>query len=212
MSSKLGILHIPNSLIILKGLKIMSHNPLHDAEGQLAIGQPAPDFKLPNVDGAVVSLDDYRGKVKALCVVFWCNHCPYVILSEDRLIGIAKEYKGKGVAVVAISANDVVNYPQDSPARMKERAAQKGYPFPYLYDADQTVARAFGAKTTPHVFLFDGELKLRYRGSIDDNINEPGAVKVHYLSQALDAILAGKPERIKPAKTPPVGCSVKWKS
>ena len=192
-------------------LRIMLPHPVHDAEGQLAIGQPAPDFKLTNVDGSVVSLSDFQGKVKALCVVFWCNHCPYVIKSEDRLIALVKDFRNKGVAVIAISSNDVVNYPQDGPARMKEQSAKKGYNFPYLYDEDQSVAQAFGAKTTPHVFLFDGEMKLRYRGAIDDNTNDPAAVKVQFLRKALEAVLAGKPESIDTVKTPPVGCSIKWK-
>ncbi len=183
----------------------------YDADNQLEIGQPAPDFSLPNVDGSTVSLNDYRGKVKALAVIFWCNHCPYVIKAENRVIALANEYKAKDVEFVLISANDAGHYPQDNPARMKEKAELKNYPCPYLYNEDQQVALAYGAKTTPHVFLFDGDLIHRFRGAIDDNINNGGSVNVQYLRNAIEAILKGKAESIKPQKTQPVGCSVKWK-
>jgi len=177
----------------------------------LKTGSSAPDFNLPNVDGKMVCLDDYRGKVKALAVVFWCNHCPYVIKSEDKMIALGNEYSNKEVGFVLISANDKVNYPQDGPVRMKERAEAKAYPFPYLFNEDQEVAKAYGAQVTPHVFLFDGEMKLVYRGAIDDNMNGDKSKTVTYLKDAIDAILADSADKIEQTDTKPVGCSVKWK-
>ncbi|MDP8238104.1 MAG: thioredoxin family protein [Candidatus Hatepunaea meridiana] len=177
----------------------------------LDLGQTAPDFNLPGVDGKNYSLDDFKGKMKALVVIFSCNHCPYVIKTEERMIALGNEYINKGVGFVLISANDIINYPQDSPENMKKRAAQKGFPFPYLYNETQDVARTYGAQVTPHVFLFDGDMKLRYRGAIDDDIDNPSRVKVTYLRDAIEAILSGAPTEIKYADTRPVGCSVKWK-
>ena len=179
--------------------------------GSLQFGDSAPYFNLPGVDGKNHSLDDYKGKVKALAVIFSCNHCPYVIKSEERMIDLAREFEGQGVKFVLISANDVVNYPQDSFENMKHRAKDKNYSFPYLYNETQDVAFAYGAQVTPHVFLFDKDLKLRYRGAIDDNIENPGAVKQQYLKQAIEAILTGRSNHIDPKDTKPVGCSVKWK-
>lgn len=189
----------------------MSADTVFDAEGQLEIGQPAPPFNLPGVDGKNHSLDEFRGEIKALVVAFWCNHCPYVIKSEDRMIDIANKYSSRGVGFVAISANDVVNYPQDSLEKMIQRSKAKGYPFYYLYNDDQEVARAYGAQVTPHIFVFDAEMKLRYCGAIDDNIENVKQAKVKYLEDALDAILAGKPGSIRNPKSRAVGCSVKWK-
>ena len=179
--------------------------------GTLIIGDSAPYFDLPGVDGKNHSLDEFKGKVKALAVIFSCNHCPYVIKSEDRMISLGEEYQKKGVAFVLICANDVINYPQDSFENMKRRARDKGFPFPYLHNEAQDVAHAYGAQVTPHVFLFDADLKLCYRGAIDDNIDNPRAVKKQYLKGAIEAILAGTPEKIDPVDTKPVGCSVKWK-
>ncbi|MBT7790185.1 MAG: thioredoxin family protein [Calditrichaeota bacterium] len=177
----------------------------------LKMGSSAPDFNLPNVDDKMVSLEDYRGKVKALAIVFWCNHCPYVIKSEDKMIVLGNEYLNKEVGFVMISANDKINYPQDAPARMKERAEAKAYPFPYLFNEDQQVAKAYGAQVTPHVFLFDGEMKLIYRGAIDDNMNGDKSETTTYLKDAIDAILADSAGKIEQTDTKPIGCSVKWK-
>jgi len=177
----------------------------------LEFGSSAPDFNLPNVDGKLVSLDDYRGKVKALVVVFWCNHCPYVIKSEDKMISLGNEFLNKEVGFVLISANDTVNYPQDSPSRMRERAEAKNYPFPYLFNEDQTAPKAYGAQVTPHVFLFDGEMKLRYRGAIDDNMNGDKPETISHLKDAIDAILSGSPDKIDVQDTKPIGCSMKWR-
>lgn len=189
----------------------MAQQHLHDADGQLALGQPAPPFDLPGTDGKTYSLEDFRGKARALAVIFSCNHCPYAIMSEDRMIALGKEYRDKGVQFILICSNDEVTYPQDSFENMKKRARGKGYPFPYLRDEPQTLAHAYGAKVTPHVFLFDSDLKLCYRGAIDDNINNPNAVKRHYLRDAIEALLAGKPGEIETDRTRAVGCSIKWK-
>ncbi len=188
----------------------MSTQPIHDADGELAIGQPAPAFDLPGVDGKNHSLEDYRGSVKALAVIFSCNHCPYVIKTEDRMIELANAYKARGVEFVIISANNVVTHPADSFDNMKRRSQEKGYPFPYLYNEDQSVAHAYGAKVTPHVFLFDGNFVLRYRGAIDDNIDDPGNVRVKFLQNAIETILSGEGS-IANEKTHARGCSVKWK-
>lgn len=186
-------------------------NPVLDSDGSLAIGQPAPDFNLPGVDGKTHRLADYHSKVKGLVVIFSCNHCPTVIKYEERMVALGKEFAARGVPFVLISANDVVKYPADSFDNMKRRAADKGYPFPYLYDESQAVAQAYGAQVTPHIFLFDGDLVLRYRGGIDDNADNPAAVKHHYLRDAIEALIAGAPDRIANPRTRPVGCSVKWK-
>lgn len=200
-------------LLILNTNVIMSNCCCSENKngGNLEIGKSAPEFTLPNTNGSEVSLSDFRGNAKALVVAFWCNHCPYVIKTEDRMIRLGKKYIDKKVSFVLINANDIVNYPQDSPDRMKQRVKEKGYPFPYLFDEDQSIARAYDAKVTPHIFLFDSDLILRYRGAIDDNINDENSVKRNYLEDAIDALLTGKPEEINPQDTQPVGCSVKWK-
>lgn len=184
---------------------------MFDSEGQLDIGQPAPDFNLPSVDGRNYSLEDFRGKVKALVVIFSCNHCPYVIKTEDRMIELGKTYIDKGVGFVLICANDAVRYPQDRFSEMKKRARQKGYPFPYLRDETQDVTRAYGAQVTPHVFLFDSDLVLRYRGAIDDNMELERRQTREYLKLAIEALLSGEAGKISDVKTRAVGCSVKWK-
>lgn len=187
----------------------MTSQPIHDASGELALGQPAPDFDLPGVDDRNHTLEEYRGRVKALAVIFSCNHCPYVIATEDRMISIANQYNNQGVQFVAISANNVITHPADSFENMKRRSTEKGFPFPYLYNEDQSVAHAYGAKVTPHVFLFDGDLNLRYKGAIDDNVNNPSDVREHYLKDAIEGIL--NDGEIANTSTRAMGCSVKWK-
>lgn len=174
----------------------------------LKIGDRALDFNLPATDGKNYSLDDYKGK-KALVVVFSCVHCPYVKAWDGRLISIAREYAGKGAAFVLISANDAVKYPDDSFENMKAHARKMNYPFPFLYNEKQDVARAYGAGRTPEIFLFDSGLNLAYHGTVDDNYEDEGAVKNHYLVEALEAVLSGNPVPV--AETASVGCSIKWK-
>ncbi len=165
-------------------------------------------FNLPGVDGKNYSPNDFADK-EVLAVIFSCNHCPYVRAWEDRMIQIQRDYADKGVQLIAISSNDPEQYPDDSFPKMKERAQEKGFNFPYLFDETQEVARAYGAERTPEVFVFDRDRRLRYHGAIDDNYEDPNAVQRHYLREALDAILAGKDPEI--TETPPVGCTIKWK-
>lgn len=174
----------------------------------LKIGDNAIPFSLPGVDERQHSLSDYAMK-EAAVVIFSCNHCPYVRAWEDRIVNIQADYADKGVQLIAINSNDAAKYPDDSFPKMKERAREKNFNFPYLHDETQEIARAYGAERTPEVFLFDKKGVLRYHGAIDDNYDDPNAVKRHYLRNALDSVLAGTPVPV--AETKPVGCSVKWK-
>lgn len=175
----------------------------------LEIGQTGPDFSLPGVDDRTYALADLLQANQAVAVIFSCNHCPYVRAWEGRMKQIQADYASKGVTLVAINANDPVSYPDDDMPKMKERAAQEGFNFPYVQDVSQAVARAYGGTHTPHVFLLDSAGGLRYRGAIDDNYEEPDAVQHHYLRDALDAVLAGDAPSI--ATTDARGCTIKWK-
>jgi len=174
----------------------------------LAIGTKAPDFDLPGTDGRSYSLGTFTDKA-ATVVIFSCNHCPYVVANEDRMIQLQAEYADKGVQLVAINPNDEVKYPADSFEAMKTSAAEKGFNFPYLRDESQEVARAYGASVTPEVFLVDGTGVVVYHGRIDDNVMEPANVLRHDLREALDELLGG--HGISVADTEPVGCTIKWK-
>jgi len=174
----------------------------------LKIGDHAIPFNLPGVDGTTHNLNEYSGKV-AVAVIFSCNHCPYVRAWEDRMIKIQADYASKGVQLIAINANDAAKYPEDSFAKMKERASEKHFNFPYLRDESQGVARAYGAERTPEVFLLDKTGSLRYHGAIDDNYDDSTKVKANYLRSALDAVISGTVPST--AETKPVGCTVKWK-
>lgn len=174
----------------------------------LKVGDKALPFRLVGVDDKQHALDEYAGK-SAIAVIFSCNHCPYVCAWEDRMVEVQGDYLGKGVQLIAINANDASRYPDDGFSKMKVRAKEKHFNFPYLRDETQEVARAYGAERTPEVFLFDRNGILRYHGAIDDNYDDPGAVKDRYLRNALDALVAGKAVQL--AGTRPVGCSVKWK-
>ena len=173
----------------------------------LEIGDPAPGFRLPGVDGRTYSLEEFAAK-PVLVVVFSCNHCPYVQAYEDRMIAIQKDYQDRGVRFVAINANDDANYPEDSFNAMVERANAKAFNFPYLRDAKQEVAKAYGATHTPQLFVFDRARKLRYTGKIDDNWQNPKAVKRQYLREAIDALLGGTAPA--EAQTHAIGCTIKW--
>jgi peroxiredoxin len=175
----------------------------------LSIGSPAPDFKdLPATDGKAYSLGSFQD-AKVLVVSFTCNHCPYAQAYEDRFIALAREFAPKGVAFAAINPNDAASYPADGFDKMVERAKEKDFPFPYLRDESQAVAKAYGAVCTPHLFVFDGGRKLVYEGRIDDNWKKSAEVKSHDLRNAIEDVLAGKPVRV--ANTNPMGCSIKWK-
>jgi len=173
-----------------------------------ALARTTPTFTLPGVDGRDHSLDDYRD-ARILVLVQSCNHCPYVQAWEGRLSAIQRDYADRGVAVVAISSNDVASHPEDSLELMQVRAREQGFTFDYLYDESQEVARALGSERTPEVFLYDGERRLAYHGAIDDNRDETD-VTTHHLRDALDAVLAGEAPPV--ADTAPVGCTVKWRS
>ena len=171
-------------------------------------GDAAPEFALPGVDGKAWRLADF-GDAKVLVVTFWCNHCPYVQGWESRAIALAHDQAPRGVRFVMINANDAAAYPDDSFDRMKERSAAKGYPFPYLRDETQEVARSYGALVTPHPMVFGPDRRLRFQGRIDDSHDDAGKVKERYLARAIDDALAGRPS--VPAERPVLGCSVKWK-
>ena len=173
----------------------------------IALGSPAIAFNLPGVDGREHSLDDYADS-PALAVVWSCNHCPYVQAWEGRMKAIQRDYGGRGFRLVAINSNDAERYPGDSFEAMEARAADQGFNFAYLWDADQSAAAAYGPSRTPEVFLFDAGRRLVYHGAIDDSRDDT-AVTRHYLRDALDAVLEGREPAV--AETPPVGCSVKWK-
>jgi peroxiredoxin len=173
----------------------------------LALGTEAPTFDLPGVDGRSHALDDYAD-AEALALVQSCNHCPYVIAWEGRMKEIQGDYGDQGFHLVAIASNDADRYPADSFEEMKARAERQGFNFDYLYDEDQSVARALGSERTPEVFLFDRDRRLVYHGAID-NSRDDRSVTRHYLRDALDALFAGEQPVV--ADTPAVGCTVKWK-
>jgi peroxiredoxin len=174
----------------------------------LAIGAKAIPFDLPGVDGRQHSLGQYADK-PVLVLVFTCNHCPYAQAWEGRLIQLQRDYADRGVAFVAINANDPLKYPGDNFEAMQERARTYEYPYPYLQDQPQTTARAYGAERTPEVFVFDSARQLIYHGAPDDN-REAEQVGQHYLRDAIEAGLTGQPAAI--AETPAVGCTIKWLS
>ncbi len=184
----------------------MSQTP----SNMLPLGTIAPNFNLVDTTtNKTLSLEDVKGK-KATLVMFICNHCPFVLHVNSELVKLANDYKNSGVGFVAISSNDVVNYPQDSPELMKEQAAKLGYPFPYLYDETQEIAKAYDATCTPDFFLFDSELKLVYRGELDDSrpsLNKP--VTGNDIRKAISAILKNK--EVDKNQIPSVGCNIKWK-
>lgn len=180
------------------------------AQAQYKIGQKVGDFSLKNVDGKTVSLAEQKGK--GAIVIFTCNHCPFSQAYEDRIIALHNAYAPKGYPVLAINPNDVTKSPDDSFEKMQERAKSKAFPFPYLYDETQNVAKAFGAARTPHVFIVQKDAKdwvLRYIGAIDNNTESAEKADKKYTEDALNALLAGKtPE---PAETKAIGCTIKWK-
>ena len=174
----------------------------------LQLGQSAPDFDLPGVDGKNHSLASFR-EAPVLVVVFSCNHCPYVVGSEERMKRFHADYAPHGVAMIAINSNETQGHPTDSFDHMKSHAKEKGLPFPYVRDEKQDVALAYGALRTPHYYVFDADRKLRYTGRMDDNPRNPGKETTRELRDALDDLLSGKNPRV--AVTNPIGCNVKWK-
>jgi len=174
----------------------------------MQIGSACPDFDLPGTDGATHSLTSFAA-AEILVVIVSCNHCPYVVAYEERIVALSRAYAAKGVRFVAINANDVARYPDDAMPEMIRRAKDRGFDFPYLRDDSQQIARALGARFTPEVYVFDRARKLRYHGRIDDNHRDARAVKSHDLRAALDALVAGTSPPV--TETQAVGCSVKWR-
>jgi len=177
----------------------------------LDLGTKAPDFTLPDtVSDKALSLDTLKSDT-ATVIAFVCNHCPYVQHIEQAFIHFAKEYQNKGVSIIAISANDAKNYPQDAPDKMKERALEYGYTFPYLYDETQETAKAYKAACTPDFYIFDKDLACVYRGRFDEATpGNDAPVTGKDLRTALDCTLANKPITIE--QQPSMGCNIKWRA
>lgn len=175
------------------------------------IGDYAADFKLPNIDGKMISMSDYKD-AKGFIVVFTCNTCPYAKAYESRIIDLDKQYAGKGFPVIAINPNDVNQQPGDTMEEMKKRAKSKGYSFPYLRDDSQKVAKAFGATKTPHVYVLNkeasGKYKVEFIGAIDDSPNDPSDVSETYVEDAIGALLDGKKPTVTEKRA--IGCTIKW--
>ncbi len=184
----------------------------------LPLGTRAPEFSLPSTEGETLSLADRRGD-RGTVVMFICNHCPYVIQIADALTGTAREYMARGIGFVAINSNDTAAFPADNLENMIREKAHRGYPFPYLLDSSQEVARAYDAACTPDIYLFDGNLELVYRGQFDDsrpNRISPGNYDAsgsrstgRDLKAAMDALLSGEP--VAGDQKPSMGCNIKWK-
>jgi len=176
-----------------------------------APGSKAIDFKLKNIDGKLVSLADYK-KAKGFIVTFTCNHCPFSKAYEDRLIALHNKYSEQGYPVVAINSNDKTISPEDSYEGMIERAKEKNFPFAYLYDESQKIAKTFGATRTPHMYILKKEgknLVVKYVGAIDDNSEDATAVTKKYVEAAVDELITGK--EVTNASTKAIGCTIKWK-
>jgi peroxiredoxin len=176
----------------------------------LPLGTQAPDFNLPDtISGKNMSLNELKSEI-ATVIMFICNHCPYVKHVREELIRLPNDYLQKGISFVAISSNDADTYPDDAPEELKKVAEQHGYPFPFLYDESQDTAHAYSAACTPDFFIFDKDLKLVYRGQLDDSRPGNGVpVTGESICNALDSILAGK--NVAPNQKPSIGCSIKWK-
>jgi len=173
----------------------------------LELGEQAPDFDLPGIDGKNWSLADFED-ARLLIVVFSCNHCPYVVGSEERMKKLYADYKPKGVEMIAINSNETENHPTDSFDQMVSHAKEVGINFPYVRDDSQEVALAYGALRTPHFYVFDENRELQYTGRMDDSPREPGTETTRELRDALDALLDGKTPDVQ--LTNPIGCNVKW--
>ena len=175
----------------------------------IPLGTVAPEFVLPDVvSDKLMTLEELRSPV-ATVIMFICNHCPFVKHIQHELVRLARDYQPKNVSFIAISSNDPVQYPADAPDKMKEEARVAGYTFPYLYDASQDVARAYDAACTPDFYVFDSDLKCRYRGQLDDSRPKTDIpVTGADLRQALDAIVAGG--QVSPDQKPSMGCNIKW--
>jgi len=175
----------------------------------IALGDVSPGLALPDTNGRTWTVGPVSGgESQAVVIVFTCNHCPYALAWHDRIVDAARDYADRGVRFLAINSNDAERYPRDSYQAMQERVARERWPLPYLHDETQEVARSFGARTTPDLFVLDAAGVVRYRGAPDADHDDPSQ-RAAWLRDALDAVLAGRePER---AETEPVGCSIKWR-
>lgn len=194
--------------LILVGILLYS---LSLSAGGYKVGDRAVDFSLKNVDGKMVSMKEMKD-TKGFIVVFTCNHCPFSQVYESRILELDKKYSAKGFPVIAINPNDVTVVPEDSYENMVEVAKEKHYTFPYLYDESQAVASAYGATRTPHVFVVNkekNEYVVRYIGAIDNNSEDPKMASEKYVSNAVNALLDGKPVPVQETKA--IGCTIKWK-
>ena len=171
------------------------------------VGEPAPDFSLPGVDGKQYSLASFS-EATVLVVAFTCNHCPYVVGSEERIIRFVRDYQNQGVGFVAINSNETENHPDDDFEHMVARAKKIGYNFPYLRDEKQDAAKAFGAIKTPHFFVLDKDRVVRYTGRMDDHPKDEAKATTNELRDAVDDLLAGRPLAVP--ITEAIGCTVKW--
>lgn len=185
-------------------LSLVAHEGYH-------LGDAVTDFKLKSTTGKTVGFADYP-KAEGFIVTFTCNNCPFSVAYEDRLIALHKKYADKGYPVIAINPNDAENYPDDSYEKMIVRAKEKNFPFVYLHDETQAIARKFGATRTPHMFVLKKEgnnLIIKYIGAIDDNWEDAGAVKIRYIENAVDELIQNKP--VSTAYSKAIGCTIKWK-
>lgn len=201
-------LRIVTAIVLM--LSLASFNLKENPAGYKA-GDKAIDFKLKNIDGKEVSMVDFK-EAKGFIVVFTCNHCPFSVAYEDRIVALDKKYASKGYPVIAINPNDDKAYPDDSFENMKIRAKDKKFTFPYLRDDSQEIAKAYGAARTPHVYILNksgNDLIVKYIGAIDDNAENANGVKEKYVENALAQLLAK--EQVKVPFTKAIGCGVKWK-
>jgi peroxiredoxin len=177
----------------------------------LPLGTPAPDFSLPDVVTGKVTYLSSLPPARALLVMFICRHCPYVIHAREEILRIARDYQPKDVSFVAISSNDATTYPDDAPDKLREMAVDHKFPFPFLYDESQIVAKAYDAQCTPDFYLYDSRRRLAYHGRLDDSTPGNGiSVTGREMRQALDALLAGS--ECPAVQKPSIGCSIKWKA
>lgn len=195
--------------VVLIVLVVSAFSVNKDTTGGYQVGDIATDFSLKNIDGKKVSLNDYKD-AKGFIVVFTCNHCPFAVAYEDRIMALDKKYKKMGYPVIAINPNNPAVQPKDSFDEMKIRAKEKGFTFPYLFDEGQKIYPQYGATKTPHIFLLQKTAKgneVKYIGAIDDNYNDASAVKTKYVENAVNALLESKEIEIKSTKA--IGCSIK---
>ncbi len=204
------------TIILVTGFAVVAASLFMNANAPIKgyqVGEYAKDFNLPNVDGKMVSMANYKD-AKGFVIIFTCNTCPFANAYESRIIELDKKYASKGFPVIAINPNDLSQQPDDSMEKMKERAKEKGYSFPYVRDDSQEVAKAFGATKTPHTYVLNkeenGKYKVEFIGGIDDSPNDPSDVSEAYVEDAIKALLSGNKPKVTEKRA--IGCTIKWKS